>query len=248
MAKIVAVASQKGGVGKTSTASALAAGLVQRGFRALAIDLDPQGNLSDSIGAERSPGIYEAMRGQISAVDAIQHFSAFDIIAADIALAQAEREFEGSQALKGAIEAVQGLYEYIVLDTPPNLGVMTVNALAAADEIVIPATPGIFEVAGIGTLCEAVQEAKRLINPGLTIAGVLFTRFNARTRLSSEVLEAVEGLSGQLGAKVYATKIRASVDVGASQASQESIFGYKKKSKVARDYSDWVDEYLKGGK
>jgi len=247
MAKTIAVANQKGGVGKTSTASALAAGLAQRGHRVLAVDLDPQASLTDSIGAQRSPGVSEVLRGEASALEAIQQHGAFDIMAAGRGLALAERGLEGSLALKAALEPLLGGYEYIVLDTPPSLGLLSVSALAAADEAVVPATPGILEIAGIASFCEAVAEVRRLVNPGLKIAGVLFTRFSARTRLSREALEAAEAVGAQLGFKVYKAKIRSSVDIGGAQASSESIYAYKKRSKAAQDYSDWVDEYLRGG-
>ena len=246
MAKIVMIGNQKGGVGKTATANSFAAGLALRGLRALAVDLDSQANLTDSIGAQRAPGIYDVMSGSASAADAVQHFDAFDIIAADISLAAAEHELGGSWNLRDALASLSGAYDYIIFDTPPNLGLMTLSALAAADEIIIPATPGIFEIAGIGAFCEAAAEAKARLNPGLEIAGVLFTRFSARTNLSREALEAVEEISELLSIRVFKTKIRSSVDIGEAQAAQESIYAYKKKSKAAKDYLEWIDEYLKG--
>lgn len=249
--KIVAIANQKGGVAKTTTTGALAAGLKRRGFKVLAVDLDPQGNLSDSAGAdnEDKSTVYEMLKGDASAAECIQHVDAFDIIPANIMLASAEMEFSMTgreHKLKKGLSPIMENYDYIIIDCPPSLGVLTVNAFTAANEIIIPTTPGIFAASGIMKLFDSVKVVKEYCNRDLKIKGILFTKYNARTTISQDIKDLTETLGENIGAPIFKTFIRSSVMVEEAQANHVDIFTYSSKNNVSEDYNSFIDEYLKG--
>ena len=229
---IVAVANQKGGVGKTTTAQALAAGLAERKYRVLGIDLDPQGNFSTACGAENYNvlTVYEVMKRGADIREAIQHMKGgYDVVPANIMLAGAEQELSQTgkeHRLKEAVSVVAGEYDFIVIDTPPSLGVLTVNAFTCATDILIPTTAGIFATAGISQLNETVSSVQKYCNPGVKIRGILFTRFNPRANISRQIKELTEQLSEYISAPIYQTYIRAGVVVEEAQANKADIFNY----------------------
>ena len=249
---IVAVANQKGGVGKTTTAQALAAGLAERGYKVLGIDLDPQGNFSTACGAENYnvPTVYEVMKQAADIGEAIQHMKGgYDMVPANIMLAGAEQELSQTgkeHRLKEAVSAVAGNYDFGVIDTPPSLGVLTVNAFTCATDILIPTTAGIFATAGISQLSETVSSVQKYCNPAVKIRGILFTRFNPRANISRQIKELTEQLSEYISAPIYQTYIRAGVVVEEAQANKADIFDYAGKSTVAEDYRVFIGEFLKG--
>lgn len=249
---IVAIANQKGGVGKTTTAQALAAGLAARKYKVLGIDLDPQGNFSAACGAVNYnvPTVYEMMKKTVGIEGTIQHMNGgYDVVPANIMLAGAEQELSQTgkeHRLKEAVSTVVGDYDFIVIDTPPSLGVLTVNAFTCATDIVIPTTAGIFATAGISQLNETVNSVQKYCNPGVKIRGILFTRFNPRANISRQIRELTEQLSEYISAPIYQTYIRAGVVVEEAQANKADIFNYAGKSTVARDYQAFIDEFLKG--
>ena len=249
---IVAVANQKGGVGKTTTAQALAAGLAERKYRVLGIDLDPQGNFSTACGAENYnvPTVYEVMKRAADIGEAIQHMKGgYDVVPANIMLAGAEQELSQTgkeHRLKEAVSVVAGNYDFVVIDTPPSLGVLTVNAFTCATDILIPTTAGIFATAGISQLNETVGSVQRYCNPGVKIRGILFTRFNPRANISRQIKELTGQLSEYISAPIYQTYIRAGVAVEEAQANKADIFDYAGKSTVAEDYRAFIEEFLKG--
>ena len=249
---IVAVANQKGGVGKTTTAQALAAGLAARKYRVLGLDLDPQGNFSAACGAVNYnvPTVYELMKQAVGIQEAIQHMNGgYDIVPANIMLAGAEQELSQTglyHRLKEAVSTVVGDYDFIVIDTPPSLGVLTVNAFTCATDILIPTTAGIFATAGISQLNETVSSVQKYCNPGVKIKGILFTRFNPRANISRQIRELTEQLSEYISAPIYRTYIRAGVVVEEAQANKTDIFDYAGKSTVAQDYQAFIEEFLKG--
>ncbi len=249
---IVAVANQKGGVGKTTTAQALAAGLAERGYTVLGIDLDPQGNFSTACGAENYnvPTVYEVMKRAADIGEAIQRMKGgYDVVPANIMLAGAEQELSQTgkeHRLKEAVSAVVGNYDFVVIDTPPSLGVLTVNAFTCATDILIPTTAGIFATAGISQLNETVGSVQRYCNPGVKIRGILFTRFNPRANISRQIKELTEQLSEYISAPIYQTYIRAGVVVEEAQANKADIFDYAGKSTVAEDYREFIEEFLRG--
>lgn len=251
MAKIIAIANQKGGVGKTTTSHALTAGLAEKGYRTLCIDLDPQGNLSASCGAVNYdiPTVYEMMKGEVNVKDVIQTLGLYNIIPANIMLSGAEQELNSTgkeHRLKESLSDIVNDYDYIIIDTPPSLGVLTVNAFTFCDEIIIPTTAGIFATAGIQQLARTVENVKKYCNPNLKIKGILFTRYNPRTNISKQVKEIAESFAEHIKAPVYDTTIRNGIAVEEAQANKEDIFTYNSKSSVAEDYRVFIEEYLKG--
>ena len=251
MAKVIAIANQKGGVAKTTTTAALGAGLKQKGFRVLTIDADPQGNLSDSVGADNrtSDTVYELLKNEVEAADAIQHLEVFDIIPANIMLAGAEQEISQigkEQRMKERIASVMDRYDYIIVDTPPSLGLLTINAFTAADEVIIPTTAGIFAASGIVQLFETIKNVRKYCNSKIRIAGVLLTRFNPRTNTNQDMRELTEKIANSMEAELFKTFIRSSVVVEEAQVRKEDILTYKEKSTVAEDYKAFIEEYLEG--
>ena len=249
---IVAVANQKGGVGKTTTAQALAAGLAERGYKVLGIDLDPQGNFSTACGAVNYnvPTVYELMKQTAGIEEAIQRMKGgYDVVPANIMLAGAEQELSQTgkeHRLKEAVSTVAGNYDFVVIDTPPSLGVLTVNAFTCASDILIPTTAGIFATAGISQLSETVSSVQKYCNPAVKIRGILFTRFNPRANISRQIKELTEQLSEYISAPIYQTYIRAGVVVEEAQANKADLFNYAGKSTVAEDYRAFITEFLKG--
>ena len=249
---IVAVANQKGGVGKTTTAQALAAGLAERGYKVLGIDLDPQGNFSTACGAVNYnvPTVYEVVKRAAGIGESIQHMKGgYDVVPANIMLAGAEQELSQTgkeHRLKEAVSTVAGNYDFIVIDTPPSLGVLTVNAFTCATDILIPTTAGIFATAGISQLSETVSSVQKYCNPAVKIRGILFTRFNPRANISRQIKELTEQLSEYISAPIYQTYIRAGVVVEEAQANKADLFDYAGKSTVAEDYRAFIGEFLKG--
>lgn len=253
MAKVIAVANQKGGVAKTTTTSALAAGLKQKGFRVLAVDVDPQGNLSDSAGADNvnSVTVYDLLKRETTAKAAIQHLDMFDIIPANITLAVTEQELSAigkEQRLKENLAEIMNEYDYIVIDTPPALGLLTINAFTVADEVIIPTTPGIFAATGIKQLNDTIQNVRKYCNSKVKIAGILLTKFQPRNNNSKYIKELTEKLAGYMSAKMFNTYIRASVVIEEAQTRQTDLYTYNSSSPVAADYASFVDEYLEGDK
>ncbi len=252
--QVIAVANQKGGVGKTTTSQALCAGLAYKGYKVLGIDLDPQGNFSTACGAENYniPTIYELMKGEASTEETIQSMkSGFDVIPSNIMLAGAEQELSQTgkeHRLKEAIAPVLDMYDFIIIDTPPSLGVLTVNAFTFATDILIPTTAGIFATTGISQLNNTVKSVQKYCNPNVKIKGILFTRFNPRANISKQIKELTAQLGEYISAPIYKTYIRSAVAVEEAQANKTDIFDYSEKSTVSEDYKAFIEEFLKGDK
>ena len=254
MTKIIAIANQKGGVGKTTTAGAMAANLKRRGFRVLAIDLDPQANLTSSVGLSTEigagwPTAYFALKKEIAARETIQHLNAFDLIPANITLANADQEFTMSgreYRLKEAIASIVADYDMIIIDTPPSLGILTCNAFAAAKEIIIPATASMFAIEGIVRLHETIKAVKQYCNPDLQIKGILITKYDPRTIAGRTVKGFAERIGEGLAIPIFQTFIRGGISVEEAQIQREDIFAYNEKTNPAQDYDNYVSEYLKG--
>ena len=257
-AKIIAIANQKGGVAKTTTTAAMAAGLKRKGYKVLVIDLDAQGNLTTNIGAE-TEGLattYDVMKGTSTAEEAIQRQApcitpaTFDILPADLALASADMEFVQTgreHKLKKALAPVVEQYDFVLLDTPPTLGIMTTNAFFAADEVLIPAN-GFDGVKGIVNLVNSVNTAKEYGNANLKISGILLTRYNPRANIEQGIKELAEAVAHQIESKVFHTFIRNSVMVDEAKANKKDIFSYDGKNNVSKDYLDFIDEFLEENK
>lgn len=245
--KTVSVINQKGGVGKSTTAEMLISALSLKGFKVLAIDLDAQGNLSYSLAADSSsPTILEVLTEEVSAKDAIKHARA-DIISSNKALAGADAFIADTgkeYRLKEALEKISKNYDFCIIDTPPALGILTVNALTASGSVIIPAQADIYSLQGIENLEETIKAVKKYCNPNLKIEGILLTRYNPRTILSREVSEMAEKLAEKLETKLFKAKIRDAVAVKEAQISQKSLFKYAPKSNVTKDYEGFIEEFL----
>ena len=253
MGKVITFSNQKGGVGKTTTTAAVAAGLRRRGFGVLAVDLDPQGNLSFCLGAdggELCASIYNVLKGEISIEAAIQRTKTVDVIASNILLSGIELEFTSSgreYLMREALEPIRTRYDYILIDSPPALSILTVNAFTASDLIVVPMLSDIFSLQGIAQLHDTVERVRAYCNPSLRYAGILLTRCMPRTLLASEIRGTAEMISAELHIPIFKTSIRSSIAVCEAQSLQQDLFSYSPKNPAAMDYKALVDEMLASG-
>ncbi len=249
MAKIIAVTNQKGGVGKTSTASAIVSGLEEKGYKVLAIDLDPQGNLGFCLGAEieNSPTVYELMKGSQPAEEVIQRSNGIDVIPSNILLSSAELEFNNigrEYLLRNGIAPIVNNYDFIIIDTPPALNVLTVNAYTATDNLIIPMVPEILSLLGISQLRETIELVRKYYNPGIAVLGILLNKYDKRRLLTRDVSEMAETIAGELGTVVFDAKIRSSVAVAEAPAHGASVYRHSAKSNSTFDYRCFIDELL----
>ena len=248
MSKAIAVINQKGGVGKSTTAHALGAGLILKGYSVLFVDLDYQGNLSYSMGANtkgyNALGVLERPE---TAKEEIQHTPQGDIIASSPKLAGADKLLEETgkeYRFKEALESLQGAYDFIIVDTPPALGILTINALTACTGAIIPAQADIYSLQGIAQLNSTIETVKKYCNPSLSIMGIVLTRFNGRSIIRREVAEMLEQTAEQLHTKLYSTKIRECVSIVEAQAMKKPIYSYAPRSNATADYKALVAEML----
>ena len=251
MAKVIAVTNQKGGVGKTSATQGLGVCLRSKGYRVLCIDLDPQGNLSFSVDAETEefPTVYDVIKGTTKTLHAIQRTPSFDIIASNILLSGMELEFTQKDRefiLRSAIEPALRRYDYILIDTPPALSILTINAFTAADTIVIPMLADIFSLQGIAELHETIIRVKNRYNPGLKIQGIVLNKYNARSILTKDIMATAELVASQMETKIFNKKIRTGCAISEAQAKQLSLLEYAPNSNIVKDYMMLADEILKG--
>ena len=249
MAKVVVITNQKGGVGKTSTASAMISGLADKGYKILAVDLDPQGNLGFCLGAEidNSPTVYELMKGTVPIEQVIQRNQNIDIIPSNILLSGAEIEFTQigrEYLLKKGIEKVRNNYDYIIIDTPPALNLLTVNAYTATDNLIIPMIPEILSLLGISQLRETIDLVKNIYNPKIEVLGILLNKYDKRRILTRDVEEMAEIIAKELKTMVFKTKIRSSVSVAEAPAHGESVYRFSPKAKSTNDYREFIDELI----
>lgn len=246
MTRIIAITNQKGGVGKTTTASALICGLHERGARVLGIDLDPQGNLGFTLGLDigNCVTIYEVLKGTVPIERAIASTEYGDILPSDIMLSTAEIEFSGDERkfmLRNQIARIQDRYDFIIIDTPPALNILTENAYVAADSLIVPMEAEVLSLVGITQLQETIETVQTSYNPSLKVMGILLNKFNPRLTLSKEILELAGEVANQLGTKVFEVKIRRGVDVATAPAHGQSVLTYMPKSKPARDLMEVVE-------
>ena len=248
MKETIAIVNRRGGVGKTATAHAVGAGLARRGYKTLFVDLDSQCNLTFDVGGTTAPlTSMEVLSGTATAQEAIQHAQGGDIIPASPSLAVADTTLEGTgkeYRLKEALEPIAGEYDYIIIDTPPALGVLTINALTACNSAIIPAQAEVHSLQGIGLLYEAVKAVKKYTNPALTIKGILITRYNGRAILSRDMKENLEATAEELGTQVFSTPIRECTAIKEAQATQSDIYSYAPRSNATADYTALIESIL----
>ena len=199
--RIFTVANQKGGVGKTTTTVNIAAAMAMGGLRVLVIDLDPQGNASTALGVEHrdSAGVYEVLMGNAAMSDVVQKVAGFpvlDCVSSNTSLANAEINLVSMVArelqLKEAIDSISVNYDYVFIDCPPSLGLLTINALAAADEVLVPIQCEYYSLEGLSLLLETLSEVQKHLNPKISLTTIVLTMFDSRTRLANDVAENVK--------------------------------------------------------
>lgn len=247
---IIALTSQKGGTGKTSTCWVMAEGLSLKGYKVLLVDLDQQGSLSLITGAEENgKTTLGLLTREATAQEAIQKAGAVDIITANKSLVAAEaalKETGGEYRLREALEPVRGQYDFILLDCPPALNSLTINALTAADEVVIPTQAELLSLAGIAQLYESYKLVKKYTNHDLHIAGILLVKHNNRTVLKRDVEKTLrDDLAVRMKTKVYRATIREGIAVNEAQYLQKGLYEYAPKANVTADYTAFIDEFLK---
>ncbi len=247
--KIIVFANQKGGVGKTTTAVNIGAFIAEEGKRVLLIDFDPQGNMSSSVGSDKEkPGIYEVITGDLKLKDVIQETTVrnLNIVSANVNLAAANVELIDKERrefyLKNALLAEKENWDYMLIDCPPSLGLLTLNGLTAAEQVYIPMQCEYFALEGLSLLLKTVQHIQRGSNPGLKVGGIIFTMYDSRTRLANEVVQEV---TGYFKDKVFKTVIPRNVRL--SEAPSHSVpisqyditcLGAKSYKKLAREVLD----------
>lgn len=249
MTKILAITNQKGGVGKTTTTSAIASGLARKGYKILAIDMDPQGNLGFCLDAEieNSPTVYELLKGSATIKEVTQRKNNVDIIPSNILLSGAELEFSdvGREfLLRDAIAPVIEFYDLVVIDTPPALNILTVNAYTATDYLIIPMIPEILSLLGISQLRETVELVKNVYNPKIEVLGILLNKYDKRRVLTKDVEDMAHMVAKELNSKVFESKIRSSVAVAEAPAHGASIFQYSPRASASKDYHDFTNELI----
>ena len=251
MAKVITFANQKGGVGKTTTSHIVSIGLAKKGYKVLACDLDPQANLSSVLGIDIDGdivSIYELFEGDCDITDAIvKTESGVDLLVGSLMMSGADRKYSATgdeYKIKEALESVKDKYDYIIIDTPPALGVMSLNALAATDYLTVVMTPDYFSGKGLKQFQETVETVKKyLSNPNLKINGLLLTRCD-RTNLSAIINDDMNEVAKSLDSKIYDSRIRQGVAIRESQYLESSLYDMKDTA-VLDDYESFIEELLK---
>jgi len=250
MGKAMAIFNQKGGVGKTTTAVNFAAALAERGKRVLLVDNDPQGNLSSGVGInknELTSSIYNVLINEVTIEACIipTQFENLFIVPGSVELAGAEIElidFENREfLLKKQLSKVKDQYDYIIIDCPPSLGLLTINALVAVDSVIIPIQCEYYALEGVSQLVNTFNLVKKSINPNLEIQGVLLSMFDGRTNLSIQVVDEVKKHFKHL---VYATVVPRNIRLAEAPSFGLPIIHYDRKSKGSEAYLDLADEFL----
>lgn len=251
--KVIAIANQKGGVGKTTTSINLAAGLALEGKRVLVVDSDPQGNTTSGFGinkADVKQCIYDVIINEVPVTDVIvrTRVEGLDLVPATIQLAGAEIELvqviSREHRLKRSLQPVLNNYDYLLIDCPPSLGVLTVNSLTAADSVLIPIQCEFYALEGLGQLLNTIRIVQKHLNKRLEIEGVLLTMFDARTNLSIQVMEEVKKYFQH---KVYKTVIPRNVRLSEAPSYGMPIFLYDPRSRGAECYSELAKEVIRNG-
>ena len=244
--KIIAFTNKKGGVGKTTSALCTASYLSVLGKKVLAIDMDSQSNFTQASNGEKGvQGVFDFMKGA-PLEDDIQHGTRYDFIGADKRLSKAASEFDDvgrEHILEFALKQVGG-YDYCIIDTPPSMEILTLNALTAADEVIICCQSDGFSVAGLADMKHNIDGVKRWYNPRLKVGGILMTRFNPRTMIAKQLADIFQKAAHTMDAKVFTNYIRENTAIREAQVMRQDIYTYRPTSHGAEDYAAFVREYL----
>lgn len=249
--KTIAIANQKGGIGKTTTAINIADCLSHKGKKVLFLDLDPQCNSSGTYKAkiDGAATMCDVFAGDVEPKEAIQHTEMGDIIPGDPLLANDEARYQstmgGYNKAKNICKAVSGDYDFCVIDTPPNLGIYMINALNAADSVIIPIQADNYAIEGLTNVLKTIKDVKENANDSLKIEGVLLTRYDARMNLEKETKAQLPQICKSIGLPLFDIAIRTDQTIKDAQAAKVSLFDAAPKSKGATDYAELVDVLLK---
>ena len=247
MARIIAVVNQKGGVGKTTTCVNLAAALTEAGQKVLLCDFDPQANATSGMGVDKtvSKGIYSALIGELPAAEAVAHTRYGDVLPSNKALAGAGVELIGMEnrefLLRDALTSLRENYDFILVDCPPSLELLTLNALCAADSILVPVQCEYFALEGLSDLMNTVRLVRRSLNPSLELEGVLLTMYDGRTNLAMQVAEEVKHY---FPGKVYTTVVPRNIRLSEAPSHGKPITAYDRTSRGADAYTSFASEFL----
>jgi len=242
--KVITLANMKGGVGKSSSATAISAILTERGYRTLLIDCDQQCNSTDTY---RAATVYDVLLddSRISISEAVQHTECGEILAGDSLLRQADEKLKGSvdglYRMADALEKCEG-YDFIIIDTAPAMNSILHNCLIAADEVIIPVTADRYSLQGLLQLNETIKAIKKRQNPKLTVAGLLLTKYNSRVNLSREVRTSLETVAESMNTRIFDTSIRECIKVKEAQAQKRTLIEYAPNCTAAEDYNRLADE------
>lgn len=250
--RIIAITNQKGGVGKSTTAQATAAACALMGYHTALIDLDPQGNSTTTFAdmTAKHPTILDALMKQTAPRDIwMQTPFLFDLIPSSPMLAQADLYLTGigkEYRLKEMLAELQSArgYDFMILDTAPALGILTINALVAADTVIIPSTSDLYAMQGVRQLYDTIKTVRQYCNPTLTIGGILFTQYDGRRNLSKEVYNLAQDLVTKMDTRVFSARIRNAQAVRDAQAMHTTLFKAAPKSTAAQDYRDFTEELI----
>ena len=251
MSRIIAVANQKGGVGKTTTAINLSACLAEKNKKVLTLDMDPQGNTTSGLGVDKNQAentVYELILDESELSECIYPsvMENLSVIPSNINLSGAEIELIGFEnkeyLLKSKLDMIRSDYDYIIIDCPPSLNLLTINAMAAADSVIVPIQCEYYALEGLSQLIHTIDLIKERLNPKLEIEGVVFTMYDARTNLS---LQVVENVKENLDKNIYKTIIPRNVRLAEAPSYGMPITEYDPKSKGAKTYEKFTKEFLK---
>jgi len=245
MSKVISISNHKGGVGKTTSAINIGAGLNRLGKKVLLIDFDPQANLSQSLGLiDQERNIYRALRGEYG-LKPIEVVKGMDVIPSTLDLSGAEVELSGEAGreyiLRELIEPIRAAYDYILIDSPPSLGLLTINAFTASDEVFIPLQAEYLAIQGLTKLLEVIDKIKKRLNKGLKVGGVFITQYDSRKVLNRDVVATIEA---HFKDEVFKTKVRDNIALAEAPTQGLDIFRYNPKSYGAEDYLSLSREIL----
>lgn len=249
--QIISVANIKGGVGKSSVCSVMASGLTQKGYKVLLIDSDPQSNLTMCFLQEQSdetPSLYHVYNNEKS-IDEVKIAvnDGVDLVPGDFALCNADMQFLKAgrlKMLKRALDNISTEYDFVVIDTPPNMGILSLNGFMTSDYVVVPMAVDSFSLKGVRLLKQTLDDVSEEIGIDIPVAGILLTRYNCRTNVSKLLEQSINSAAELLNTTVFKNRIRQAVVIQESQIAKENLFSYAPNASVTDDFRGFINEFL----